>query len=150
MPRRLNGLATFGISRSIGNVRLDELGQKKERFLPPEVARFWRNNLRHAFLHDVQLGPDRYLLQRYRCLHFPWHVRVVKFVRVANALLRHQFEILASERMAASRGEICERHLISTADRSVQMMHLPGKTVWRKPFGHRIRVNKRSINFLSG
>ena len=38
------------------NVCLDELRQQRERFLPPQVAGFGRDDLRYPFLHDVQLG----------------------------------------------------------------------------------------------
>jgi len=57
----------------------------------------------------------------------PGRFRVVKSVCVANALVRHQFEIFATEGVTAPRREICERHLMRAADLSVRVVNLPGK-----------------------
>src|SRR5205823_14359917 len=56
----------------IGNFRFDQFGQKNERFLPAEVAHLSRNDVRHAFLHDVQFRPARDVLQGDRRLYLPW------------------------------------------------------------------------------
>src|SRR5665213_197317 len=42
---------------SIWNLGLDQLCQLRERFLPAEIAHLGRNDVRHAFLHDVQFRP---------------------------------------------------------------------------------------------
>jgi hypothetical protein len=75
-------------------------------------------------------------------------IHLVEFVCVANAFVRYQFEILSAERMAVSGGEISERHLVSAADLGFQVVNLAGEPVWRKPFGHRVGVQERPIDFL--
>ena len=55
--------------------------------LPAEIARFGRDYVRHAFLHDVKFRADGYLLQRYGHMDLARQVRVVEPVRVADALV---------------------------------------------------------------
>jgi hypothetical protein len=62
--------------------------------------------------------------------------------------VRHQFEVFTSEGVAASGGELCERHLIGTTDLRVQVVHFPSKTVRRKPFGFCFRINKRPVHLF--
>ena len=38
------------------NLRLDEVGQLRQGFLPAQVAHFQRNDLRHSLLHDAELS----------------------------------------------------------------------------------------------
>ena len=90
--------------------------------------------------------PTEYLLQGYRRLHFAGQVRVVELVRVADAFVRHQFEILAAEGVAVAGGEVRERHLVGAADFGVQVVNLAGEPVRRKPFGHRVGVEERPID----
>jgi len=132
----------------IRDVGLDQFRQKHERFLPAEIAGFRRNHLWDAFLHDIQLGPDRYLLQSYGHLKFPWQIRVVEFVRVAKAFVRHQLQVRSAKGMALSCGEVSERHLVGAADLGFQVVNLAGEPIWRKPFGHRVGVQERPIDFL--
>src|SRR5438552_4172040 len=100
--------------------------------------------------HDAQLSSDGYLLQGYRHLKFPWQVRVVELVRVANAFVGHQFEILSAEGVSMSCGEIRERHFVGAADLGIQVVDLAGESVWRKPFGHRVGIQERPIDSLRG
>ncbi len=137
-----------GLTLLIGDVCFHKLCQESERLLPAEVAPFERNDSRDTFLNDVQLGPARNLLQGYRHLDFPRQIRVVESVRVTNALVRHEFSIFATEGVAVPGSEICERHLVGTADLSVRVVNFPYKTIRRKPFCLRIRIKKRSINPL--
>ena len=53
---------SFASQLLVGDLRLDELGQKNERFLPAEVACLGWNDSRHPFLHDVQLSSAGNLL----------------------------------------------------------------------------------------
>src|SRR5262249_43614150 len=48
---------------------LDQPRQVVPRFLPAEGAGFWWNEVRGAFLNDIQLGADQDLLQRHGHLH---------------------------------------------------------------------------------
>src|SRR5213596_3293060 len=91
-----------------GNLGFDELCEKDERFLPTEIAGLGRNGIRYPFLHYVHLSTARNLLQRYSRLHFSGQIRVVEFVRVANAFVGHQFKILSAERVAMACSEVCE------------------------------------------
>jgi hypothetical protein len=50
--------------------------------------------------------------------------------------------------MALPGGEIRERHLVGAADFGLQVMNFAGKPVWGKPFGHRVSIQERPINFL--
>jgi hypothetical protein len=72
---------------------LYQFREKRERFLPAEIAGFGWNHLRDALLHDVQLRSDGHFLQNDRHLKFAGQVRVVELVRVADALVGHQFKI---------------------------------------------------------
>src|SRR5467141_1304551 len=131
-----------------GNLSFDELCEKDERFLPAEIAGLGRNGIRYPFLHYVQLSTARDLLQGYSRLHFSGQIRVVEFVRVANAFVWHQLKILSAERVAMARGEVCERHLVGTADFRIQMVNLAGKAIRREPFGHCVGIEKRPIDSL--
>src|SRR5215471_2911637 len=48
--------------------------------------------------------------------------------------------------MALAGREIRERHLVTAADFRIQMMHLARESIWRKPFCHRVGVQKRFVN----
>src|SRR6185369_12393719 len=50
--------------------------------------------------------------------------------------------------MALPGAEVRERHLVGAADFGLEMMDLAGKPVWRKPFGHCVSVQERTIDFL--
>src|SRR5262249_36626701 len=88
----------------------------------------------------------RYLLQRHCHANFSRQSRIVEVIRVAKALMRRQFEILASEGVAFARCEIGERHLERPADFGVHMMDLARKSIRRQPFHHGVRVEERSVN----
>jgi hypothetical protein len=45
---------------------LDEAGQVSQRILPAEIARFHRNSVGKAVLHDVELGAAGDLPERHR------------------------------------------------------------------------------------
>src|SRR6266511_2628955 len=135
-------------STLIWNLGLDKFRQKSERFLPAEIASLGGNDIGYPFLHNVQFGPYGHLLQGYRHLNFPWQVRIIEFVRVANAFVRHQFEILSAEGVAMPCGEIRERHLVGAADLGIQVVNLASESVWRKPFGHCIGIQERPIDSL--
>src|SRR5439155_1203753 len=79
-------------------------------------------------------------LRCYCHLNFPWQVRIIEFVRVANAFVRQQFKILSAEGVAASCGEIRERHLVGAAHLGIQVVNLANESVWRKPFGHGVGI----------
>src|SRR5438477_12747459 len=81
------------VSGLIRNFSLDEFRQQRQRFLPAEITSFGRNGCRYPFLRDVQLGSAKYLLQADRRSHFSGQVRVVELVRVADKLVRRQFEL---------------------------------------------------------
>src|SRR5205823_178536 len=51
------------------DLRLDKPCQVSERLLPTQIASLGGNDLRYACLYDVQLGADRYFLQRHSHLH---------------------------------------------------------------------------------
>ena len=78
----------------------------RERFLPAEAASLGGDHIRQPFLHDVQFGPARHLLQRDRRLHLAGQVRGVEFVRVADAFVWHQFEVRAAEGVALTGREV--------------------------------------------
>jgi hypothetical protein len=132
----------------IRNFRLDQSRQQRQRLLPAEVARFCGNNSRHAFLHDVQFCSARNFFERDRRLHFARQVRVVKFIRVANAFVRPQLHVCSAEGVALARGEIRKGHSVSAVDLGVHLVHLAGESVWRKPFGQGVGIKKCPINFL--
>src|SRR5690348_590126 len=78
---------------------LDELREERERILPAEIAGFRRDGARNALLHDIDLRPEEDLLQRDGRLHLSGQIGVVEPVRVDDALVRHQLEELAAERV---------------------------------------------------
>src|SRR5579859_1219758 len=80
----------------------DKFSQQHERLLPAEVARLGGNDVGHPFLKNAQVGSHRDLLQGDCNLEFTWQIRLVEFVRVANALVRDKFEVGTAERVGAS------------------------------------------------
>ena len=80
--------------------RLHEPCQVSQRLLPPEVARLHRNDVRQAFLHDVELRADRNFLQRHRHHDLAGEVRIVELVSIAQALVRNELDVFPAERMA--------------------------------------------------
>src|SRR6266436_3128280 len=128
------------------NLGLHELRKQRERVLPAEIAGLGRNGFGYAFLQDVQLGSAGYLLQGYRRPHLAGQVRVVERVRVPNALVSHQLEILSAKRVALPRREVRKRHLVGAANLGVHMVNLAGKAVRREPFGHGVGFKKRPID----
>ena len=87
---------------------LDEAGEISQRILPAEIARFHRNDVGNAFLHDVHLGANGYLPERHLHLDFARQIGIVEFVRVAQALAGHELQIFSAERMDHACGEISE------------------------------------------
>src|SRR5207253_1062557 len=75
-------------------------------------------------------------------------IRVIEFVGVANPFVRSQFNVRPAEGMTLARREIRERHFVSAANLGVNLVHLSGESVWRKPFGHRVRIEKGLVNFF--
>src|SRR3569832_1161453 len=63
--------------------RLYELGQILQRLLPAEIASLYRNDVRQAFLNDVQLRAYRYVFHCYRHLYIAGQVGIVEFVCIA-------------------------------------------------------------------
>src|SRR5512143_955326 len=112
------------------------------------MAGVGRNDIGHPFLHDIQLGPYGHLFQGYRRLHFSRQVRVVKYVRVANAFVGYEFKIFSTEGVAVPRAEIRERHLVGTVDPGIELMNLAGEPIRRKPLGHCIGIQERPIDSL--
>ena len=132
----------------IRNLRLDKLCKKSERFLPAEIAGIRGNDVRHPLLHDIQLRADGHLPEGDRHLNFPRQVRIIELVRVADPLVRRQFEELPAEGVAMSRGEIREGHLVCAADPGIHMVNLAGESVWRQPFSHGVGIKERPIDSL--
>src|SRR5690349_14925362 len=44
--------------------------------------------------------------------------------------------------------EIRERHFVTTANLRIHLMHLPGESVRWKPFGHRVGIKERFVDFF--
>src|SRR4029077_20237876 len=80
--------------------------QVSQRLLPAEITGLRWNGVRQALLHHVELGADRYFFQRHSHLGVPRQVGIVEFVRVAQAFVRNELDIFASERMAFARRDI--------------------------------------------
>src|ERR1700730_18777844 len=130
----------LGVTWLLWNLGLDELRKLCERLLPAEIAHLERNSFRQPFLHYVDLSPARHLLQGHRRLHFSRQVRIVEPARIANLFEWHQFTILAAKGVTVAVREVGERHPEGAADFGIHVMNLAGKTVWRKPLGHCVRI----------
>ena len=50
--------------------------------------------------------------------------------------------------MTLARREIRERHFVSAANFGVHLVNLGGESVRRKPFGHRVGIEKGLVNFF--
>ncbi len=50
--------------------------------------------------------------------------------------------------MTRAGAEVGERHFEGAADFRLQMVHLGGESVRRKPFGHGVRIEKRAVDSL--
>src|SRR6266571_3524623 len=150
LPRNVRERFSMSLraSRFIWYLSLDQLGQQRQRFLPAQIASLARDRGGDSFLGDVQFGSAEHLLQYDRGLHFSRQVRVIEFVRVADALVRRKLDIGAAERVAFAGAEVSERHLVRSADLSLQVMNLAREPVRWKPLGHSIGIEERSINSL--
>ena len=69
---------------------------------------------------------------------FAGQVGVIELVGVVQAFARHEFEIVAAERVAAARREIAERHFERAADFCLVLIHRAGEAVRRQPFCERV------------
>src|SRR5574340_1702229 len=125
---------------------LDELRKQCERFLPAEVAGFRWNGFGDSFLHDVQLGSARYLPDGNSRLHFPRQIGVVERVRMANAFIWNQFQVLSAKRVALACRKVRERHLVGAANPGVRMVNLAGESMRWKPFSHCVGIEKCPIH----
>src|SRR5262245_7814987 len=81
----------------IRDVGLDELRQKSQRLLPAEIASLGRDDSGQALLHDIQLGSAGDSFQCNRRLHLAGQARIVESVRVANAFVWHQLQVLSAD-----------------------------------------------------
>ena len=88
--------ASYG-GLTVRDVGFDEHRELGQRFLPAEVAHLGGDDGGHALLDDVHLGAAQHFLQGDGHLHFPGQVRIVEFVGVAEAFVRHEFEITPAE-----------------------------------------------------
>jgi hypothetical protein len=136
------------VSWLIRNFSLDKFRQQRQRFLPTEVASLRWYGRRQPFLRDVQFGSAEYLLQRNRRLHFSGQVRIVEFVRVADAFGERQFVIGSAERVALAGAEISKRHLVGATDFRVQVVDLARESIRRKPLSQCVHIDERPINSL--
>ena len=80
--------------------------QVSQRLLPAEITGLRWNGIRQALLHHIELGADRYFFQRHSHLNVARQAGIVEFVRVAQAFVRNELDIFASERMAFARRDI--------------------------------------------
>src|SRR5215831_9058598 len=48
--------------------------------------------------------------------------------------------------MALPSCEVGERHFVGSTDSRIHMMNLGGESVWREPFHHCVRIEKRTID----
>src|SRR5262245_50192366 len=90
------------------DLRLDESCQVPQRLLPTEITSLEWNEVRHPCLSDIQLGADRYLLQRHGHLHLARQVGVVECVRIAQAFAFNELDIFPAKRVALRRCEVSE------------------------------------------
>src|SRR5262249_10349645 len=128
--------------------RLYEPRQVSQRLLPTEITRLQRNDVRQACLHNIDLGADRYFLQRHGHLNVARQIGIVELIRVAQAFVRNELEGFPAERMALAGRKVPEGHLERAADLRLQMMHCAGKTVGWEPFRQRVCLEERAIDFL--
>src|SRR2546423_720160 len=50
--------------------------------------------------------------------------------------------------MTRAGGEVGERHFVGAADFRVQVVHLARESVWRKPFGFRVRIEECPVDLF--
>lgn len=77
-----------------------------------------------------------------------WEIGIVERIRVAYPLVRRQFQVGASERVALAGREISEGHLVGAADLGVEVMNLGGEAVGRQPLDHRVPIEESAVEFL--
>jgi hypothetical protein len=132
----------------IRNLGLDQFGQEDEGLLPAEVAHLRRNGGGQSFLLDVQFRAAGDLFQINGRFDFSRQVWVVKFVGVTDAAMRRQLAIFSTEGMSRAGAEVGERHFEGAADSCLQVVHLAGESVRRKPFGLGIRIKESPVDLL--
>ncbi|CDX17634.1 conserved hypothetical protein [Mesorhizobium plurifarium] len=130
------------------DLRLDELGQVAQRFLPAEIAGLGGDGVRDAGLGDVDLGADRHFLQDHGHLDLARQIGIVEAVGVAQALARDELDKFATEGMAAAGGEVAEGHLVGSADLALELVHRAGKAVGGQPLRQRIRLDECAVDLL--
>jgi acetyl-CoA acetyltransferase len=96
----------------LSDLRLDEFGQVAQRLLPAQVTGLDWNDIWQAFLHDIDFRAERDPLQCHRHSNLSGQVRVLELVGVAQALVGHELNVLATERVALAGGEIAKGHSV--------------------------------------
>ena len=115
----------------IGDLRLHEARELRQRLLPAEITRFDRDRGRQAGLLDIDLGAHGDRLEHNGDVNRTGQIGVVEAVGVADALVRNELEVFPPERMAVAGRKVLERHLERAADFWFQMLYGAGKPVWR-------------------
>ena len=108
--------------------------QQCQRFLSAKVTGFRRNHCGDSFLHDVHFSAAKYLPERNSGLHFAGQIQVIEAVGVADALIRNQLKTYAAKRVAATGGEIRERHLVAATDVRIELVNFASESMRWQPF----------------
>jgi len=83
-----------------------------QRLLPPEIAGLGGNDVGYPFLCDADLGAAETFFNTTVVCILSGQVRVVELVRVTYAFILVPVQVGPTERVAASSGEVRERHLL--------------------------------------
>jgi hypothetical protein len=127
---------------------LHEAGEVFQGFLPAEVAGLQRDDVGEAGLDDGEVRAAGDLAEVDCDLDLARQVGIVELVRVAQALARHELQVLAAEGMAAVRGEVAERHPEGAADPGLKVMDGAGEAVGRQPLRQRVRFDEGAVDLL--
>ncbi len=124
----------------------DKHGEMQQRFLPAEVAGFFRDHSGDTGLCDIQFRAAGDGFELYGNLHGALQVRIVENIGVAHEFVRHQFDIFAAEGVTVTVAELSEGHFESAADFRFKVEDFAQVTIRRQPASERVRIEKGFVN----
>lgn len=127
---------------STWNFRLHQQRKLRQRLLPAQMTGLGRNDIGDTRLLDMQLGAAIDFLESDRHRHHTRQVGIIESVRVADARMRHQFQIFTAEAVAVAAAEMGEGHAECAADPRLEVMHRAGEAIRRQPFGQAVSIGE--------
>ncbi len=101
---------------------------------------------RDVFLGDAQFRAAEDLTQFDGHPDLAGKIGILEAVGMDDALVGNQFEIGATERVAAAGGEIGETHPVGAAHLRIEMMDLPRESIRRQPLDLGVGIKEGAVD----